>query len=63
MLHFKAESVQTGGSRTTHLSLGEAQGGEGVREWGGRASGGGMSDEGAGGRVQEAESELSCVKC
>ena len=62
MLHFKAESAQTGGSRTTHLSLGQAQGG-GVREGGGRASGGGMSDEGAGGRVQEAESGLSCVKC
>lgn len=45
MLHFKAESVQTGGSRTTYLSLGQAQGGEGVQEWGGRASGGGMSDE------------------
>lgn len=56
MLHFKVESVQTRGSRITLLSLGQAQGGEGVREWRGRASGGGMSDEGGrgegpGGRV------------
>lgn len=56
MLHFKVESVQTGGSRTTLLSLAQAQGGEGIREWGGRASRGGMSDEGdrgegPGGRV------------
>ena len=50
MLHFKAESVQTGGSRTTYLGLGQAQGGEGVQEWGGRTSGGGMSDVGGRGR-------------
>ena len=54
MLLFKVESVQTGGSRTTLLSLAQAQGGEGMREWGGRASRGGMSDEGEGpgGRVR-----------